>query len=75
MDALKDHGVTINDLYASVSPLPESYHSVAAHYYTPEATSFIGDQVSAHIFKVPGLGLENISALKEDYSPDSIIGI
>ncbi len=73
--ALSAYDVRINDLYALVSPLPDSYHSDATHYYTPEATKLIGDAVVANILSVLGIDEKCLSEAYNDYSPDKIIGI
>lgn len=73
--ALAPYDVKINDLYALVSPLPDSYHSDATHYYTPEATELIGGQVVSNILESLGLDDSVLSETKGDYSPEKIIGI
>ena len=73
--ALSAYDVKINDLYALVSPLPDSYHSDATHYYTPEATELIGNQVVSNILESLGIDENELSEAKDDYSPEEIIGI
>ena len=73
--ALDPFGVKINDLYALVSPLPDSYHSDATHYYTPEATELIGNQVVSNILASLGIDDSVLSVTNGDYSPEKIIGI
>lgn len=73
--ALSKYDVKINDLYALLSPLPDSYHSDATHYYTPESTKLIGDEVVSNILSVLGGSESCLSEAERDYSPDKIIGI
>lgn len=73
--ALSKYDVKINDLYALLSPLPDSYHSDATHYYTPESTKLIGDEVVSNILSVLGVSESCLSEAERDYSPDKIIGI
>ena len=47
--ALAPTDTVINDLYATTIRFPDSYHSDAVHFYTPEATERIGGQVLATI--------------------------
>ncbi len=44
--ALAPTNTVINDLYTPSSRCPESYHSDAVHFYTPEGTDLIGGQVA-----------------------------
>ena len=73
--ALSSYGVTINDLYALVAPLPDSYHSDATHFCTPEARMLIGDQVVNHILDALEIEGIELSETKDDYPQDKIIGI
>jgi hypothetical protein len=42
----------INDLYALVSEVPESYYSDMTHLYTPEGTRLLSEAVCASIERV-----------------------
>lgn len=50
--ALAPTDTVINDLHAITAVCPESYHSDAVHYYTPEGTELIGGQVVNTICRV-----------------------
>jgi len=43
--AAKRHGFAVNDLYALLKDVPESFHSDCTHFYTKEATELITGQV------------------------------
>ena len=66
--ALKDKDCEINDLYALTSKLPDSYHSDATHYYTPEATELIGGRVLAHICKALDIKASEVKI--ENFEPE-----
>lgn len=68
LKALSEADTVINDLYALTSKLPESYHSDATHYYTPEATELIGGRVLAHICRE--LGIEKSEVNIESFEPE-----
>ena len=75
--ALADTDCVINDLFALTKELPESYHSDATHYYTPEATELIGGRVLAVICRELGIlasavDIENFEP--EKYTADNIGG-
>ena len=44
-EIVKKHGGEINDLYALLKEVPESYHSDLTHFYTKEATELISGRV------------------------------
>ena len=44
-EIVKKHGGEINDLYALLNEVPESYHSDLTHFYTKEATELITGRV------------------------------
>ena len=76
-EALSGTGTVINDLYALTSKLPESYHSDATHYYTPEATELIGGRVLAYICRETGIEAKDVnieSFEPEKYTSDNIGG-
>ena len=66
--ALKNKDCEINDLYALTSKLPDSYHSDATHYYTPEATELIGGRVLAHICKALDIKASEVKI--ENFEPE-----
>lgn len=45
VDVLKPRGIVINDLYTPLKDKPDNFHSDQTHYYTADATEFIGTQV------------------------------
>jgi hypothetical protein len=67
-EVLANTDTVINDLYKLTSKLPESYHSDATHYYTPEATELIGGRVLAHICRE--LGIEKTEVNIESFEPE-----
>ncbi|MBO5945466.1 MAG: hypothetical protein J6Q69_02550, partial [Clostridia bacterium] len=76
-ESLAGTGTVINDLYQLTSKLPESYHSDATHYYTPEATELIGGRVLATIcreldIKASEVNIESFEP--EKYTSDNIGG-
>jgi len=76
-EVLAETDAVINDLYELTSKLPESYHSDATHYYTPEATELIGGRVLAVICRELGImasavDIENFEP--EKYTADNIGG-
>lgn len=48
---VQKYGVMINDLYSLLENMPEMLHSDQTHFYTPEATKLIGEQVSRVLAK------------------------
>ena len=58
--ALAPTDTVINDLYATTSCCPESYHSDAVHFYTAEGTDLIGGQVLAIICRELGIAAADI---------------
>ncbi len=77
IEALADTDCVINDLYALTSKLPESYHSDATHYYTPEATELIGGRVLAIICRELGIEADEVDIENfepEKYTADNIGG-
>lgn len=73
VEIVKKYGFEVNDLYALSVTLPESAHSDAVHYYTPEGTERITKQVLS--FVAPALGLSEIPPYKEDLYWEEPIGI
>ena len=67
-EVLADTDCVINDLFALTAELPESYHSDATHYYTPEATELIGGRVLAIICRE--LGIEASAVDIENFEPE-----
>ena len=63
----RKHGFEVNDLYALLKDVPESFHSDATHYYTKEATKVITAQVTDHICRAL-----DITAKELDY--DAVYG-
>ena len=51
----REHGASINDLYALMNAAPASYHSDLTHYYTKEGTRLLTEQVKAHIEDAMGV--------------------
>ena len=77
VEALKDTDTVINDLYTLAKSLPDSYHSDATHFNTPEATEIIGGRVISVICRELGIepskvNIENFEP--EKYSADNIGG-
>lgn len=67
------YGFLIDDLYEVSSKLPESAHSDAVHYYTPEGTEVFTNQVLASI--VPYLDIDREIVYKEDLYTDKPVGM
>ncbi len=67
------YGLVINDLYALSKTLPESVHSDAVHYYTPEGTRAFTKQVLASLGEA--LGLSEVPQYLEELYTDKPIGI
>lgn len=77
LDALKDTDTVIDDLYATADGCPEEYHSDFVHYYTPEGTKLIGDQVLSVICAALGLTSADVEMKNfqgETYSKKEIGG-
>ena len=75
VEIVKKHGGVINDLYATMSACPVSYHSDLTHYYTKDGTRVITDQVLAHIeaaLNIHGKPLDYDALFKKT---DDIIGV
>ena len=68
----KKYGFLIDDLYEISSKLPESAHSDAVHYYTPEGTEAITNKVLSTI--TPYLDIDTELIYKEDLYTDEPIG-
>ena len=68
-EVLEPFGVEINDLYALLKDVPESYMSDQTHYYTPEATKLVGDQVVAKILHALDLDGAETAAVGEIEKP------
>ena len=67
-EVLANTDCVINDLYPMSAKMPESYHSDATHYYTPEATELIGGRVLAVICRE--LGIEASEVDLENFVPE-----
>jgi hypothetical protein len=77
LKALSGTDTIINDLYSLTAKLPESYHSDATHYYTPEATELIGGRVLAYICREAEIEASEVnleSFEPEKYTSDNIGG-
>ncbi|MBE6645195.1 MAG: SGNH/GDSL hydrolase family protein [Ruminococcaceae bacterium] len=77
IEALAGTDTVINDLYALTKSLPDTYHSDATHYNTPEATEIIGGRVISVICSQLGIkaGEVNIENFEpEKYTADNIGG-
>jgi len=70
-EVMEKYGATVNDLYSLLEDKPESYHSDQTHYYTPEATVLIGDQVTNVI--CDALDLDKAKLVKPDMSKYELI--
>ena len=68
IEALSGTDCEINDLYALTSRLPDSYHSDATHYYTPEATELIGGRVIALICEALDIKASEVNI--ESFEPE-----
>lgn len=68
IEALEGTDTVINDLYTLAKGLPESYHSDATHYNTPEATEIIGGRVISLI--CAQLGIEASEVNIENFEPE-----
>lgn len=76
LKAIQPYDVQINDLFALLEKVPDSYHSDQTHFYTPEATKLIGDQVCVSILSALGETCQIDSLCGDaDYTPTSISGI
>lgn len=58
VEVVKRYGTEINDLYALLKDVPDSYHSDATHFYTEAGTKLIGDRVTELVSKSLGLSAE-----------------
>lgn len=70
---VQKHGFAVNDLYKISTTLPESAHSDAVHYYTPEGTKAFADAVLKHI--ATALEMDEIPEYKEELFTDKPFGI
>ena len=66
--ALANTDTIINDLFALTSNCPESYHSDAVHYRTPEGTEVIGGRVLALICRELGISAKDVDI--ENFEPE-----
>ncbi|MGN1120812.1 MAG: hypothetical protein ACI4RV_00515, partial [Eubacteriales bacterium] len=76
VEVLAPYSVQIDDLYTLMENVPASMHSDQTHFYTPEATERIGNQVCACI--LDALGEKRLSDTNRptgDYTPTAISGI
>lgn len=71
-EIVKKHGFLIDDLYTVSTKLPESAHSDAVHYYTPEGTEAITNQVLYSL--APHLDTDKELIYKEDLYTDEPVG-
>ena len=77
VEVLSGTDTVINDLYTLAKSLPDSYHSDATHFYTPEATEIIGGRVLSVICRELNISPSevNIENFKpEKYSAENIGG-
>ena len=72
VEIVKKHGFLIDDLYTVSTKLPESAHSDAVHYYTPEGTEAITNQVLYSL--APHLDTDKELIYKEDLYTDEPVG-
>ena len=71
-EIVKKYGFLIDDLYTVSTKLPESAHSDAVHYYTPEGTEAITNQVLYSL--APHLDTDKELIYKEDLYTDEPVG-
>ena len=67
------HGFEVNDLYSLSCSLPDTAHSDAVHYYTPEGTEKFTNQVLKTLAKA--LDLSEVPTYKEELHTDKPVGI
>ena len=72
VEIVKKHGFLIEDLNTVSDKLPESAHSDAVHYYTPEGTEAIANQVLYSL--APHLDTDKELIYKEDLYTDEPVG-
>ena len=75
LEALKNTGTVINDLYPLAKSLPDDYHSDAVHYYTEKGTEYLGGRVLSVICRELGIEAKDVnleSFEPEKYSKDII---
>lgn len=72
VEIVKKYGFLIDDLYTVSTKLPESAHSDAVHYYTPEGTEAIANQVLYSL--APHLDTDKELIYKEDLYTDEPVG-
>lgn len=77
VEVLSGTDTVINDLYMLAKSFPDSYHSDATHFYTPEATEIIGGRVLSIICRELKISpnevnIENFEP--EKYSAENIGG-
>lgn len=73
LDVLKDTNTVINDLYAFTKGLPEFFYSDMTHFYTPEGTVAMTNQVLSVICDT--LGWEKKTYSEKDYHTETPHGI
>ncbi len=61
VEIVKAYGHEINDLYALVEGVPQSYYSDMTHLYTDEGTKLISSQVISEISKLLGFAEDEIN--------------
>ena len=72
-DVLRDTDTVINDLYSFTAAFPASFHSDMTHFYTPEGTEAMTNQVLAVICDT--LGIERKTYDAGDYFTDKPHGV
>ena len=70
----KEHGFYINDLYALVKDVPESYYSDVTHLYTPEGTQLLTNAVLGAIGEACGEEMEKFT-LSDYQTVKEIVGL
>lgn len=68
IEALRGTDTVINDLYATMCRVDESYHSDATHFYTPAGTELIGGKVLAEITALAGIAASDVNI--ENFTPE-----
>ena len=75
IEMLADTDTVINDLFPLSKSMPDSYHSDATHYNTPEALEVIGGRVISVICRELGIEAKDVNIANfepEKYTADSI---
>jgi len=70
----KEHGFGINDLFALIEHVPESYYTDTTHLYTPEGTEILANAVVKSICETLEITYEAFT-LKDYETVKEIIGI